>query len=295
MFKLGYSYNKIANLALGLAIIKIAGTASAASLSPHSFSSSQQNNFHVVSKGDTYYNLAKKYNTTVNAIKEANKGIDPTRLRIGYKLNIPSTSNATTTVMPKRNVNAASVSSGLNALTASNDWKNYKKKREQFEGYKAKSYLDSNKKRTIGTGFNMDDEGNKAWFTKNISNDPNVWNNLYSGKAEWNREWDNKYLDYRTRADYNRLQRYIKPEIFNQLSNNAKIAMLDTMYNNAAFIRGPVKGGFPKFFEALNNGNYSEAYKEFDSTIDRNNKKAPGLNKRWDWRREVWNTPDSAL
>ena len=44
---------------------------------------------HIVVKGDTYYKLAKQYNTTVDAIRKANPGVDENNLPIGYKLCIP--------------------------------------------------------------------------------------------------------------------------------------------------------------------------------------------------------------
>jgi LysM repeat protein len=45
---------------------------------------------HVVAKGDSFYTLAKKYNTTIKAISDANPGVDSRRLKPGQKLNIPS-------------------------------------------------------------------------------------------------------------------------------------------------------------------------------------------------------------
>jgi LysM repeat protein len=45
---------------------------------------------HVVVKNDNFSTLAKKYNTTIKAISEANPGVDSTRLKIGQKLRIPA-------------------------------------------------------------------------------------------------------------------------------------------------------------------------------------------------------------
>ncbi|NLO88813.1 MAG: DUF3794 domain-containing protein [Clostridia bacterium] len=43
----------------------------------------------VVQRGDTLWKLAKRFNTTVEAIMELNPGIDPNNLRIGQKIRIP--------------------------------------------------------------------------------------------------------------------------------------------------------------------------------------------------------------
>ena len=44
---------------------------------------------HIVEAGDTLYELAKKYDTTIEAIVGANKLLDPDRLKIGQELIIP--------------------------------------------------------------------------------------------------------------------------------------------------------------------------------------------------------------
>lgn len=43
---------------------------------------------HTVSKGDTLYGLARRYGTSVNAIKNAN-GLNSDLIRLGQKLKIP--------------------------------------------------------------------------------------------------------------------------------------------------------------------------------------------------------------
>lgn len=45
---------------------------------------------YTIRSGDTFYNLAIRYNTTVDAIKRANPTADPNRLRIGQRICIPS-------------------------------------------------------------------------------------------------------------------------------------------------------------------------------------------------------------
>ena len=49
---------------------------------------------HTVVKGDAFYVLAKKYHVSSKAIAEANPGVDPTKLKIGQKLNIPASTAA---------------------------------------------------------------------------------------------------------------------------------------------------------------------------------------------------------
>ncbi len=44
---------------------------------------------HTVSQGDTLYKIARRHNTTVNAILTANPGIDPMSLRAGQRVTVP--------------------------------------------------------------------------------------------------------------------------------------------------------------------------------------------------------------
>ena len=44
---------------------------------------------HIVEAGDTLYDLAQKYDTTIEAIVEANDLPDPNSLKLGQKLIIP--------------------------------------------------------------------------------------------------------------------------------------------------------------------------------------------------------------
>lgn len=47
-------------------------------------------NEHVVASGDSFYSLGKHYGVSAQAIADANPGVEPTRLRIGQRLNIPA-------------------------------------------------------------------------------------------------------------------------------------------------------------------------------------------------------------
>ncbi len=44
---------------------------------------------YVIKSGDTFYSLAQRYNTTVEAIMTANPGVDPDNLQIGQEICIP--------------------------------------------------------------------------------------------------------------------------------------------------------------------------------------------------------------
>ena len=58
---------------------------------------------HVVIKGDSFYVLAKKYGVTVKAISDANPGVESSKLKIGQKLKIPSSSGALASATPPSN------------------------------------------------------------------------------------------------------------------------------------------------------------------------------------------------
>ena len=47
--------------------------------------------YHKVAAGDTLWNIAQKYNTTIQEIKKAN-GINGSQIKIGSKLKVPVTS-----------------------------------------------------------------------------------------------------------------------------------------------------------------------------------------------------------
>ena len=44
---------------------------------------------HTVRRGDTFYRLSQRYNTSIPAMETANPGIDPLNLRIGARITIP--------------------------------------------------------------------------------------------------------------------------------------------------------------------------------------------------------------
>ncbi len=51
--------------------------------------------YHTIVAGDTFGSLARKYNTTSEAIQRLNPGVEPTKIRIGQKICVRGTSGAT--------------------------------------------------------------------------------------------------------------------------------------------------------------------------------------------------------
>jgi LysM repeat protein len=51
---------------------------------------------YVVVKGDSFAKIAKKFSVSVKAIKAANPGVEPTKLKVGQKLSIPASSGGAT-------------------------------------------------------------------------------------------------------------------------------------------------------------------------------------------------------
>jgi LysM repeat protein len=44
---------------------------------------------HTVQRGETYYSIAKRYSVSTTALQAANPGVNPNRLTVGQRLNIP--------------------------------------------------------------------------------------------------------------------------------------------------------------------------------------------------------------
>jgi LysM repeat protein len=51
---------------------------------------------YTIVKGDTYSTIAKKFHVTTKALQEANPGIEPTKLQIGQKIQVPAPSAPST-------------------------------------------------------------------------------------------------------------------------------------------------------------------------------------------------------
>lgn len=67
-------------------------------------SSTNTSAIHSIKSGDTFWSLARKYNTTVKAIQDANPNVDPTSLKKDQKIIIPGkSSSAQKTSAPKSN------------------------------------------------------------------------------------------------------------------------------------------------------------------------------------------------
>ena len=50
---------------------------------------------YTIAKGDTFGGLVKKFHVTLKALEAANPGVEPTKLKIGQKINIPAPATAT--------------------------------------------------------------------------------------------------------------------------------------------------------------------------------------------------------
>ena len=53
---------------------------------------------YTIQKGDTFSTIAPKFRVTINALKAANPTVDPSKLQIGKKINIPAATSATPAV-----------------------------------------------------------------------------------------------------------------------------------------------------------------------------------------------------
>ena len=65
---------------------------------------------HVIVKGDTFFDLAKKYGVTMQALKDANPTVNPSKLQLNQKIVIPAPTAATsggTTPIPSPDTHAA--------------------------------------------------------------------------------------------------------------------------------------------------------------------------------------------
>jgi len=67
---------------------------------------------YVIAKGDYLSAIAKKFHVTVKALTDANPGIEPTKLKIGQKINIPPATLAATAAPGTGNTGSTAVSPG---------------------------------------------------------------------------------------------------------------------------------------------------------------------------------------
>ncbi|MFW6034838.1 MAG: LysM peptidoglycan-binding domain-containing protein [Halothermotrichaceae bacterium] len=45
---------------------------------------------YTIQQGDTYFKIARRYNTTVIALRRTNPDVDPRNLKVGQQICIPS-------------------------------------------------------------------------------------------------------------------------------------------------------------------------------------------------------------
>ena len=72
---------------------------------------------YVVVKGDSFAKIAKKFSVSVKAIKAANPGIEPTKMKVGQKLSIPASSGGAAASTAASALTPASSSSGEETYT----------------------------------------------------------------------------------------------------------------------------------------------------------------------------------
>ena len=72
---------------------------------------------YVVVKGDSFAKIAKKFSVSVKAIKAANPGIEPTKLKVGQKLSIPASSGGAAASAAASALTPASSSTGEETYT----------------------------------------------------------------------------------------------------------------------------------------------------------------------------------
>ena len=58
-------------------------------------SGQEQYTIYIVQKGDTLYSIAKQYNTTVELLLKLNNLSDASKIVVGYKLKVPTSSGMT--------------------------------------------------------------------------------------------------------------------------------------------------------------------------------------------------------
>jgi len=54
---------------------------------------------YTIAKNDTFSDLAKKFHVSIKAIEDANPGVDPTKLRVGQKIQMPAPPAAAPTML----------------------------------------------------------------------------------------------------------------------------------------------------------------------------------------------------
>ncbi len=77
---------------------------------------------YVVVKGDTLEKIARKHGVKLNALKAANPGVEPTKLKVGQKLSVPASSGGTSApAVTGGPVSTGSAAAGETYTVKSND------------------------------------------------------------------------------------------------------------------------------------------------------------------------------
>lgn len=119
---------------------------------------------------------------------------------------------------------------------------------KDFEGFSGKIYLDTEGKRTIGYGFNIDDKNIRSQIPKEVLN----------GKRSLSKQEANIIFNKLYKDATNDAINFIGKDRFNRLSENRKNVIIDMSYN-----LGISKlNGFKDFKAALLKGDYNKAADE---------------------------------
>lgn len=72
---------------------------------------------YAIQKGDTFSTIAPKFHISVKALQAANPTVDPSKLQIGKKINIPAATTAATTATTSSGATVVDTASGTTTYT----------------------------------------------------------------------------------------------------------------------------------------------------------------------------------
>jgi peptidoglycan endopeptidase LytE len=71
---------------------------------------------YVIAKGDSFSTIAKKFHVSVKALMDANPGVEPTKLKIGQKINIPPAGPSSSSTTPSGAAGSTAGTSGAEQM-----------------------------------------------------------------------------------------------------------------------------------------------------------------------------------
>lgn len=90
----------LARLALLSAILAVSNVNGSAAVPANPTLSAQNNTTYIVQAGDTLFSIARKFNTTIDGLQQANQIANPNALVVGQRLIIPNASAAQNPITP---------------------------------------------------------------------------------------------------------------------------------------------------------------------------------------------------